>query len=57
MIMKKILNDPDVEFLLEYTGMGDIIHEPLAQTPVVWLNHDGKQLHFVTLLSDFMRKK
>jgi len=51
------LSADEVETIMDYTGMETAIHMELTSTPVVYFSREDGVLHFVTIISDFLKGK
>tara|TARA_Y100001937_G_C6987594_1_gene270604 strand:- start:299 stop:463 length:165 start_codon:yes stop_codon:yes gene_type:complete len=50
------LNEEEINYIIEYTGLDEVMGYPLSYTPVVFFTRNENVVDFVTILSsDFTR--
>ena len=49
------LSESEVDVIMEYTGMEEVVHMEMFHTPVVFFSRTGGMINFVTVMSDFLK--
>jgi len=50
------LSEKEINYIIEYTGIGEVLAYPMERTPVVFFQRNNNVIDFVTLMSDSFNK-
>ncbi len=49
------LTENEVDVIMEYTGMEEVVYMEMFRTPVVFFSRTDGMINFVTVMSDFLK--
>ena len=50
------LTETEIEKLLNYTGMNEVMQYDLVGTPIIFFSRTGNVLNYVTLVTDLLKE-
>jgi len=51
----KSLTETEIEALIDYTGMEEVLQYELVGTPVIFFSRTGNVLNHITLITDLLK--
>jgi len=49
------LSEAEIEALIDYTGMDEVLQYDLIGTPVIFFSRNGNNINHVTLITDLLK--
>ena len=50
------LSEKEINYIIEYTGLEEVLSYPLDKTPIVFFQRNNNIIDFITLMSDNLNK-